>query len=205
MNVLVACEYSGIVRDAFAAKGHYAVSCDFDDSISNGRHYKGNVKDIIDDGWDLMIAHPPCTYLCSAQIWLTKKDKDRQEKMKEASNFIDLLFNCKIPRVVIENPPGILNTTWKRHNQIIYPYMFGDPYKKEICLWYKNVPNLVIPHKDKWNNTRKPVSNHINGRMTKEQRSKRMSLFFPGVAKAMANQWSVFTDSYIPGLLSQFK
>lgn len=201
MNVLIACEFSGIVRDAFTELGHNAVSCDFLESEAPGLHYKGNVIDIINDGWDLCIAHPPCTYLCLAQAHLLSKDKERKEKSKEALQFILNIYNSKIPKVVIENPIGALTKLWRKPDQIIFPYQFGDPYRKDICLWIKGVRKLKIPEAKYWNKERKSVSNHTNGRMSNEERSKIKSRFFPKLAKAMANQWSLIDENYKPGSL----
>lgn len=200
MKVLIACEWSGIVRDAFIKNGHSAVSCDLIPSESSrGLHYQGNVMDIINDGWDLMIAHPPCTYLCKAQIWRTLKEKERRLEQKNAIEFVQKLFESNIPRIAIENPMGILTKVWKKPNQLVYPYQFGDPYKKDIHFWLKNLPPLMPT---KHNKGRKSVSNHTNSRMTQEERSKIKSKFFPGLAKAMADQWGDERNKkYVPGMI----
>lgn len=188
MKVLIACEYSGIIRSAFERFGHYALSADFLPSEVPGHHYTGKVLDLLDQDWDLMIAHPPCTYLCKAQLYMCE-DPARKKKQGEAIEFAKKLLWSKIPRVAIENPAGILANVLKPADQFIHPYMFGDQYKKEICLWLKNLPPLKIPHPRDWATIRKPVANHTNGRMTAAQKSKIKSRFFYHTAEAMAMQW----------------
>lgn len=195
MKVLIACEYSGIVRSAFERHGHYAMSADFEDTDLPGNHYKGDVFDIINDGWDLMVAHPPCTYLCKAQIHRLKDDELRKSKSIEAIEFVKKLLWSNIPRVAIENPVGLLSNSIKLHDQLIYPYQFGDPYRKDICLWLKNLPPLKIPPVSHWSTDRKSVSNHVNSRMTQSQKSKIKSRFFYHTADAMAIQWGKAWDN----------
>ncbi len=133
MRVLVACEYSGRVRDAFIAKGHDAMSCDLLPTDSLGPHYQGDVFDIINDGWDLMIAHPPCTYLSYAATRHWNKP-GRAELREEALKFFLDLYTSNIPKICIENPVGYVNTVWRKPDQIIHPYYFGDPVQKRTCL-----------------------------------------------------------------------
>lgn len=131
MKVLVACEYSGVVRDAFIARGHDAMSCDLLPTDSPGPHYQGDVFDIINDGWDLLCGFPPCTHLCSsgARWW-----KDKQQEQKDAIKFVLDLYNCNIPKVSIENPVGILSTVWRKPDCIIQPYEHGHgETKKHVC------------------------------------------------------------------------
>lgn len=181
MRVLVACEYSGRVRDAFIKKGHIAVSCDLLDTEQEGPHYKGDVFDIINDNWDLMIAHPPCTYLCSsgARWW---KDEKRQLLQKEAIAFVLRLYSAPIDKIAIENPIGILSTAWKKPSQIIQPWQFGHGETKATCLWLKNLPLL------------KP-SDIVEGRyprihrMSGKNRGKLRSLTYQGIADALAEQY----------------
>lgn len=155
MKVLVACEYSGRVRDAFRARGHYAVSCDVLPTDSAGPHHQGDVLEILDQGWDLMIAHPPCTYLTIAAEWAyrdvqTKKIKPgtligeaRRQAREAAVAFVMALANSPIRRIVIENPVGVLSTVWREPDQFIQPYEYGDDASKKTCLWLKNLPRLV--------------------------------------------------------------
>ena len=148
MRVLVACEYSGIVRDAFIAKGHEAMSCDILDTESPGPHYKGNVLDVLNDGWDMMIAFPPCTYLTHAGIGhfnverYGQKAIDRKVKQQEAFEFFKLLYNAPIKKICLENPVGYVNGNYQKPTQIIHPYYFGDKNLKKTCLWLKGLPPL---------------------------------------------------------------
>lgn len=187
MRVLIACEYSGIVSTAFRHKGHDVTSCDLLPSEARGQHYQGNVFDIITEKWDLLIAHPPCTYICNAGLNWINREAGRKEKQAEAIDFVRRLFASPVLSIAIENPKGIMSSVWRAPDQIIYPYMFGDPYSKDICLWLKNLPPLISTCVSP---VRKPVSNHVNGRMSQDQKAKIKSRFFPLTASAMANQWS---------------
>lgn len=154
MRVLVACEYSGRVRDAFIARGHEAMSCDILPSDATGPHYQGDVRDVLGDGWDLMIAHPPCTYLTIAAEWAyndTQKKKikpgtligeARRAAREEAIAFVLTLANAPIERIAIENPIGVLSSRWREPDQFIQPYEYGDDASKKTCLWLKNLPRL---------------------------------------------------------------
>ena len=144
MNILIACEFSGIVRDAFIERGHNAVSCDLLPSESYyGLHYQGDVRDLLTDDykWDMMIGHPPCTYLTSAGNAHVSKP-GRAAKRDEAFDFFMLLANADIPKICIENPVGYVNSHWRKPDQIIHPYYFGDPKMKRTCLWLKGLPKL---------------------------------------------------------------
>lgn len=142
LKVLIACEFSGVVRNAFNAAGHYALSCDLLPTSSPGDHYQGDVFDIINDGFDLMIAHPPCTYLTFAAnaYW---DEYDRSTKRIEALDFFNRLWLSPIPHICLENPLGIASSVIKKESQIIHPYYFGDQEMKKTCLWLKNLPKLV--------------------------------------------------------------
>lgn len=140
MKVLIACEYSGTVRDAFIANGHDAMSCDLLPTDKNGPHYQGSVFDIINGGWDLMIAHPPCTHLAvSGARWF----KDKINEQKEALDFVRKLMECDIPKICIENPISIISSRIRKPDQIIQPWMFGHGETKATCLWLKGLPKLV--------------------------------------------------------------
>ena len=187
MRVIIGCEYSGIVRDAFTKKGHYAVSCDILPTESPGMHYQGDILDILDQRWDMMIAFPPCTYLCNGgQANITRRPHLKWlDGRKDGSEFFMKLINSKIKKIVIENPIGVMSTIYRKPNQIIRPWMFGHRYKKDICLWLKNTTKLKAtniikpPYKklDFWSTKR-----NIDGKSLK-------SKTFKGVAKAMADQW----------------
>ena len=185
MKVLVACEYSGIVRDAFAAKGHDAWSCDILPTESPGNHFQGDVLEHLDKGWDMMIAHPPCTHLAvSGARWFTegKKPWSLQE---EALDFVRKLLDAPIDKIALENPISVISTKIKKPTQIIQPYQFGHGEKKSICLWLNNLPKLKS-------------TNLVEGREQRiwkmppsKNRSKLRSLFYTGIAQAMADQWGI--------------
>lgn len=151
MKVLIACEYSGRVRDAFLARGHQAVSCDLLPSDSLGPHYKGDVRDLLNDWWDLMIAHPPCTYLCSSGLHWNKRVPGRQELTEEALDFVRILLDAPIKRIALENPVGCISTRIRKYDQLIQPWQFGHDASKSTCLWLKNLLPLtatqIVPPK----------------------------------------------------------
>lgn len=180
MRVLIACEYSGTVRDAFIGNGHDAMSCDLLPTDKNGPHYQGSVFDIINDGWDLMVAHPPCTHLAvSGARWF----KDKVNEQQQALDFVRKLMECDIPKICIENPISIISSRIRKPDQIIQPWMFGHGETKATCLWLKNLP-LLTP------------TNIVEGREPKvhllppsPDRWKIRSKTYDGIAKAMAEQW----------------
>jgi hypothetical protein len=199
MRILVACEYSGVVRDAFIARGHDAMSCDLLPTESPGPHYQGDVMYIINDGWDMMIAFPPCTYLTNASaVRMRVKgiiQKERYQKMLEARKFFIDLYNFPIEHIAIENPTPMKICELPMYSQAIQPYHFGHPYSKRTCLWLKNLPPLIStciienhePYvnggcKDAYGNYRK-----FQGRKERDQKSR--SKTFTGIAAAMAEQW----------------
>jgi hypothetical protein len=197
MKVLVACECSGRVRDAFIAQGHEAMSCDLQPDESNGPHYQGDVRDVLGAGWDLMIAHPPCTYLsrAGARWW---KEPGRLEKAEMAAGFVRMLWQADIEHIAIENPIGQLNKMWRYPDQVIQPWWFGDPWTKATCLWLKNLPPLMATC---YANDAKPLlpSNTGAGKRAGQRwakgavhNAKDASRTLPGIAKAMAHQWSSF-------------
>ena len=182
--VLVACEFSGIVRDAFAKRGHDAWSCDFLPSEREGKHIQGDVLEILNRGWDLMIGHPPCTHLAvSGARWF----KDKKKEQEEALDFVRQLMNAPISRICIENPISVISTRIRKPDQIIQPWMFGHGETKATCLWLKNLPKL-IPTK---------IVEGREGRVWKESPSpnrwKARSRSFQGIAEAMAVQWGSLT------------
>lgn len=190
MRVLIACEYSGTVRDAFVDKGHDAWSCDLLPSDKAGNHYQGDVRDILDDEWDLMIAHPPCTHLAvSGARWF----KDKQAEQAEALDFVRLLLDAPIPRIALENPVSIISSKIRKPNQIIQPYEYGHEATKTTCLWLKNLPPLMptnIVGKGKRHVTKsgKSLPEWYNLPPSAD-RWKIRSTTFSGIAEAMANQW----------------
>lgn len=216
MRILIACEFSGIVRDAFTALGHDATSCDLLPTEKPGKHYQGDVIDILNDGWDMMIAHPPCTYLTvTANRWLKDQPErksgnlvglERRNARQEAIDFFMTLFNCSVPKIVIENPIGCMSSVFRKPDQVIHPSYFGDPVSKATCLWLKNMPKLkhnkssdlfsVQTHvmaETYTSSTGKkyPKWSMIDACKIRDlkERSNFRSKTFPGIANAMAQQW----------------
>lgn len=194
MKVLVACEYSGIVRDAFIKRGHDAISCDLLDTEVPGPHYKGDVRDIINNGFDLMIAHPPCTYLSNSGVrWLYNEDgtknEERWHKMREGANFFKEMLNAPMPHILIENP--IMHKYAKEiigveYSQAIQPYQFGHGETKKTCFWLKNLPMIHATHTV---SGRIPRVHHLG---PSEDRWKERSRTYPGIAEAIAQQLSQY-------------
>ena len=191
MKVLVACEYSGIVRDAFIASGHDAISCDIEPSESPGPHYRGDVLDILDNGWDMLLAFPPCTHLAvsGARYFVAKRRNGRQQ---QAIGFFMLLASAKIPKIAIENPVGIMSRLYKKPDQIIQPYEYGHNESKKTCLWLKNLPPLIpthcvanLPGQRRANQT----ASGQNNVQPSPNRAKIRSKPYQGIADAMAAQW----------------
>ena len=180
MRVLVACEFSGRVRDAFIARGHDAWSCDLLESERPGPHYQCDIRDVLDRGWDMMLAFPPCTHLAvsGARWW-----KHKRQEQEEALSFVALLLDASISRIALENPVGLISTRIRKPDQIVQPWQFGHGEVKATCLWLKNLPLLrpteivegrvarvhrMSPRKDRW---------------------KERSRTYQGIANAMAAQW----------------
>jgi hypothetical protein len=189
MKVLIACEYSGTVRDAFLRAGHDAMSCDMLPTDRPGPHYQGDVRDILGDGWELMIAHPPCTHLAvSGARWF----KDKQEEQKEALEFVRLLLDAPIDKIALENPISIISSRVRKPNQIIQPWQFSCPESKSTCLWLKNLPNLIptdilpLPASGRWSNQTPSGQNKLG---PSPDRWKERSKTYQGIAEAMATQW----------------
>lgn len=180
MNVLVGCEYSATVRDAFARLGHFAMSCDFLDTERPGHHYKGNVFDIIHLGWDIGIFHPPCTHLAvSGARWF----KDKVVEQAEALDFVRRLLDAPIPKIGLENPVSIISSRIRKPDQVIQPWMFGHGETKATCLWLKGLPKLVPTNIVEG---REPVVHHMP---PGPDRWKNRSRTYQGIADAMAQQW----------------
>lgn len=193
MNVLVACEFSGVVRDAFKARGHNAWSADLLPSESLGPHYLGDVCDILGGyqgiPWDLMIAHPPCTYLAGSGLHWNKRIPGRQEKTEEALEFVKLLLGADIPKIVLENPVGCISTRIRKPDQIIQPWMFGEDASKKTCLWLKGLPKLEptkIIIRERYDNQTPSGQNKLG---PSKDRWKLRSVTYQGIADAMAEQW----------------
>jgi hypothetical protein len=194
LNVLVACEFSGVVRDAFIRRGHNAVSCDLLPTEYPGPHIQGDVIDVLGEGWDLMIAHPPCTYLSNSGVtWLYRKE-GRWESMREGAEFFRSLLNADIPRIAIENPvmhryaKEIIGQT---QAQVVQPWMFGHPEKKATCLWLKELPALIPTDDVREEMALLPVNQQqrLHYLPPSKDRWKLRSATYFGIAEAMASQW----------------
>jgi len=199
MKVLVACEFSGRVRDAFKLRGHDAWSCDFLPTEAIGNHIQDDVLKHLNDGWDLMIAHPPCTYLTvSGNKWFKPEFKnrfpDRELRRNEAINFFMMLINADIPKIAVENPIGIMSTLYRKPDQIIQPWQFGHPETKATCLWLKNLPPLnpsnIVKLPDK-----KSERMRLHYLPPSPDRWMERSRTFQGIAEAMAEQWGELKGS----------
>jgi hypothetical protein len=184
MKVLVACEYSGRVRDAFLAKGHEAMSCDLLPTDVPGPHHQGNVLDVINDGWDLMIAHPPCTHLAvsGARHFAAKQASGVQQ---EALEFVKRLLDAPIAKIALENPISIISSRIRKPDQIIQPWQFGHGETKATCLWLKGLP-LLAPTK-----IVEGRADRIHKMPPSPNRWKLRSTTYQGIANAMAEQWGV--------------
>ena len=204
-RILIACEFSGVVREAFAQKGHDVWSCDVRPTEIPGNHYQCDVREILEDGWDMLIAFPPCTHLAAsgARYWKQKQADGRQQ---EAVDFVLALWNSSIPHKCIENPVGLLNTSSQffSPSQIIQPFHHGHSVKKSTCLWLSGLPllkpsNIVDEGEFYTGKNGKRYHKFMYSMSTAKDRSKMRSITFSGIAKAMADQWgkhSVFNHNY---------
>jgi hypothetical protein len=196
MRLLVACEYSGTVRDAFIRAGHDAMSCDLLPTDAVGPHYQGDVFDIIGDGWDMMIAHPPCTYLSvSGMHWTARGLRDPQ-LTEDALKFVQRLLAAPIERIALENPISVISSRIRKPDQIINPWQFGHDASKRTCLWLKNLPSLaptaiveprIVNGKKRWANQTDSGQNRLP---PSDDRWKIRSETYTGIADAMAAQWN---------------
>lgn len=195
MKVLIACEFSGVVRDAFLAKGHQAISCDILETDKEGPHYCGSVMDIIDDGFDLMVAHPPCTYLANSGVQHLHKNTARWIDLFEGARFFKKLLDSNIPKIAIENP--IMHKYGKqligdvRQSQVIQPWWFGHKEQKATCLWLKGLPLLekTMDVKEEMILLPKNQRERLHYLPPSDDRAKLRSTTFRGIADAMAAQW----------------
>lgn len=192
MRVLVACEFSGVVREAFAAAGHDAWSCDLLPTEIPGQHIQGDVLAVLGAGWDMMIAHPPCTHLAvSGARWFDEKRVEQQE----AIAFFMALVNAPIPRIAVENPVSIMSTVYRKPDQVIQPWQFGHDASKSTCLWLKNLPPLrptkyvqprMVNGLPRWDNQTDSGQNRLT---PADDRAYERSRTYEGIATAMAMQW----------------
>lgn len=208
MKILLGCEESGTVRDAFLKLGHDAISCDLKPARNGGPHYQGSIFDIAHDGFDMAIIHPPCTYLCvTANKWLKDQPPrksgalvgaERRQARDEAYEFFMAMWNLPIGKLCLENPVGIISSLWRKPDQIIQPYQFGHPEPKKTCLWLRGLPlltptDIVEPEYHTTESGKKVPKWFFYADKSKGQahRAEIRSKTFPGVAQAMADQWSV--------------
>lgn len=193
MRVLIACEFSGVVREAFRARGHSAYSCDLLPALNASPfHYQEDVLGVIEAGWDLMIAHPPCTYLTSSGLHWNKRVAGREKLTEESVEFVRALLNAPIQRIALENPIGRISTAIRKPDQIIQPWQFGHPESKSTCLWLKGLDMLKptnvlpLPESGRWANQTPSGQNKLG---PSEDRWKKRSITYTGIAAAMAEQW----------------
>lgn len=180
IKVLVACEFSGVVRDAFLALGHDAVSCDLLPSETPGPHLECDVRCVIGDGWDLLIAHPPCTHLAvSGARWFAEK----REEQDAALDFVMALLSAPVPRICVENPVSVISSRIRKPDQIVQPWMFGHGEVKATCLWLKNLPKLIPT------NVVAGRTPRVHHESPSPDRWKNRSRTLRGIAEAMAEQW----------------
>ena len=214
MKILVACEYSGAVREAFRKLGHNAMSCDFlpaDDESKH--HYQGDMFDLFPNGenvnqFDMVIAFPPCTYLCSSGLHWNKRQPERAAKTEQALQFVEAIMNLPVERIAIENPVGCISTRIRKYDQMVQPYEYGDDASKRTCLWLKGLPKLqpnpgdyvsprMVDGKPRWANQTDSGQNRLG---PSDTRWKERSKTYPGIAKAMAEAWgkdSIDTNAFL--------
>ena len=195
MKVLIACEFSGTVRDAFLAAGHDAISCDLLPTESPGPHYQCDVRDVISDEFDLMIAHPDCTYLCSSGLHWNKRVPGREAKTLAALEFVRELLAAPIKRICVENPAGRIGTAIQKASQFVQPYQFGHDASKKTGFWLKGLPTLrptgmieprMVDGKPRWGNQTDSGQNRLG---PSPRRWKDRAITYKGIASAMVIQW----------------
>ena len=199
MRVLVACECSGTVRDAFRRRGHDAWSADLLPSMRPGPHVQGDVRAILSEGWDLLIAHPPCTYLAVSGLHWNGRRPGRAVRSAEALAFVEQLLEAPVPRIALENPVGLIGSCIRPPDQTIQPYEFGDDASKRTCLWLKGLEPLrptafvaprMVDGRPRWRNQ---TDSGQNRESPGPERARRRSVTYPGIAEAMAEQWGAPT------------
>ena len=195
MKILVACEFSGVVRTAFEKKGHDVMSCDLLDAEDGGLHYTGDVRDVLYNGWDMVIAHPPCTYLANSGVTWLHKDPTRWAKLDEAAEFFNMFLNLQVPKICVENP--IMHKYAKERighrdqSQVVQPWMFGHLQSKATCLWLRGLPVLQPTKNVKELMDKLPAKERqkMHWLSPSKDRWKERSRTFQGIANAMAEQW----------------
>jgi len=201
-RVLVACEFSGTVRDAFAARGWDAWSCDLLPTESPGNHYRGDVRDVLTPDWQLLVAHPPCTYLCSSGMHWTKRGLRDPKLTEDALDFVRLLLDAPVPFIALENPIGVISTRIRKPDQTLQPHEHGHPESKATCLWLRGLPllqpsnPLPMPVSGRWSNQTASGQNKL---APSPDRWKLRSKTYPGIAKAFAEQYGDFVARKLKG------
>lgn len=200
LRVLIACEYSGVVRSEFEKRGWDAWSCDLLPTERPGNHYCGNVSDILRQHWDLLIGHPPCTFLCNSGVHWLHKNADRWKQLDEAANFFKTLLECDVKHIAIENPIPhryAVERIGRKYDQKIQPYQFGHTESKATCFWLKNLP-LLQPTNDvseEWKKLPKKEAQRLHMLPPGPDRWKERSRTFSGIAKAMSEQWGRYVEN----------
>jgi hypothetical protein len=192
MKVLVACEFTGVVRDAFIARGHDATSADLLPTEAPGPHYQGDARDLLDKDWDLLVAHPPCTYLAGSGVHLLWSDPDRWDRMVEAASLFRAFLDAPVPKIAVENPlmhGHAMREVGRRHTQMVQPWQFGEDASKRTCLWLRGLPRLQPTQylvRRRYSNQTPSGQNKLG---PSPQRASLRSRTYPGIAEAMADQW----------------
>jgi hypothetical protein len=194
MDVLIAGEFSGTIRDEFEKRGHNAMSCDLFPTENPGQHYQGDVRDIINDGWDMLIAHPMCTYIANSGVRWLHEEAERWPKLYRDAAFFKEMLDADVPLKCIENPiphKYAIPLIGRKYDQIIQPWMFGHPEKKATCLWLEGLPKLKPTNivKGEMERLTKKEQNRIHYMSPGSERGKLRSITFQGVAEAMVDQW----------------
>jgi hypothetical protein len=193
VRVLIGCEFSGIVRNEFIKRGHDAISCDLLPTESPGPHYQGDIFDVINDGWDVGIFFPPCTFLCSSGLHWNKRKPERKQETEKALVFVKKLLAAPIKRKALENPVGCISSRIRKPDQIIQPHFFGHPESKTTCLWLEQLPPLlptcVLDINDFGGRWKNQTASGQNKLAPSPDRWKIRSATYPGIAAAMAEQW----------------
>lgn len=195
MRILVACEFSGTVRDAFERKGHDAMSCDILDGEGHGLHYKGDIRDVLYEDWDMVIAHPPCTYLANSGVSWLFRDKTRWDKLDDAAAFFNMFLDLKVPKICVENPImhkyAVERIGGRKQSQVVQPWMFGHKEQKATCLWLRGLPKLEPTNnvKEEMMKLAPAERQRLHWLPPSKDRWRIRSTTYSGIAEAMAEQW----------------
>lgn len=195
MRILVACEFSGTVRDAFIRKGHDAMSCDILEGEGDGPHYMGDIRDVLYEEWDMVIAHPPCTYLANSGVSWLFRDETRWDKLDDAAAFFNMFLDLKVPRLCVENPImhkyAVERIGGRKQSQVVQPWMFGHTEQKATCLWLRGLPKLEPTNnvKEEMMKLAPAERQRLHWLPPSKDRWRIRSTTYSGIAEAMAEQW----------------